>query len=98
LFTVVYHPEWPRRYFAGEGRVDVVLRDGRTLTGAMAQPYGGPDNPLSIGQVVDIYRKYCRGILSDRHIERTANIILDMENQPDLQELFDICTFRHRVA
>ena len=98
LFTVVYHPEWPRRYFAGEGRIDVDLRDGRTLTGAMAQPYGGPDNPLSIGQVVDIYRKYCRGILSDRHIERTANIILDMENQPDLQELFDICTFRHRVA
>jgi hypothetical protein len=26
-----------------------------------------------------------------------ADIILNMENEPDLQELFDICTFRHMV-
>lgn len=97
-FRVVYHEEWPRRYFAGEGRIDVRLKDGRTLTGAMAQPYGGPDNPLSMGQVVDIYRKYCKGILSEAHIERTKDIILNMENEPDLQELSDICTFRHRVS
>jgi 2-methylcitrate dehydratase PrpD len=97
-FEVVYHPEWPERYFAGEGRIDVRLRDGQTLTGAMAQPYGGPDNPLSTGQVVDIYRKYCKGILSDAHIERTKDIILNMENEPDLQELFDICTFRHMIS
>jgi 2-methylcitrate dehydratase PrpD len=97
-FKVEYHPEWPERYFAGEGRVDVKLKDGRVLTGAMAQPYGGPENPLSMDQVVDIYRKYCRGILSDAHIERTKDIILNMENQPDLQELYDICTFRHMVA
>jgi 2-methylcitrate dehydratase PrpD len=97
-FKVVYHPEWPRRYFAGEGRIDVILKDGQTLTRAMAQPYGGPENPLSIGQVVDIYRKYCRGILSDTHIERTKDIILNLENEPDLQELFDVCTFRHMIA
>jgi 2-methylcitrate dehydratase PrpD len=97
-FQVVYHEEWPQRYFAGEGRIDVRLNDGRTLTGAMAQPYGGPDNPLSMGQVVDIYRKYCKGILSEAHIERTKDIILNMENEPDLQELSDICTFRHMVS
>jgi hypothetical protein len=76
----------------------VKLKNGRVVTGAMAQPYGGPENPLSMDQVVDIYRKYCRGILSDAHIERTKDIILNMENEPDLQELFDICTFRHMVA
>jgi 2-methylcitrate dehydratase PrpD len=97
-FEVVYHPEWPERYFAGEGRVDVRLKDGQMLTGAMAQPYGGPDNPLPMGQVVDIYRKYCKGILSDAHIERTKDIILNMENEPGLQELFDICTFRHMIS
>jgi hypothetical protein len=25
------------------------------------------------------------------------DIILNMENEPDLQKLFDICTFRHMV-
>jgi 2-methylcitrate dehydratase PrpD len=94
---VVYHPEYPKRYFAGEGRLDLKLKGGKTLTGAMDQPYGGPKYPLTMDQVVDIYRKYCKGILSEAHIERTKDIILNMENEPDLQELFDICTFRHLV-
>lgn len=94
---VIYHPEYPKRYFAGEGRLDLKLKDGRTLTGAMDQPYGGPKYTLTMGQLVDIYRKYCRGILSEAHIERTKDIILNMENEPDLQELFDICAFRHLV-
>jgi 2-methylcitrate dehydratase PrpD len=94
---VVYHPEYPKRYFAGEGRVDLKLKNGKLLTGALEQPYGGPKFPLSMDQSVDIYRKYCRGILSDAQIERTKDIILNMENEPDLQELFDICTFRHMV-
>ena len=92
---VEYHPEYPKRYFAGEGRVDLKLKGGKVLTGAMEQPYGGVKYPLSMDQVVDIYRKYCKGILSDAQIERTKNIILNMENEPDLQELFDICTYRH---
>jgi 2-methylcitrate dehydratase PrpD len=94
---VVYHPEYPRRYFAGEGRLDLRLKGGKTLMGAMDQPYGGPKYPLTMDQVVDIYHKYCKGILSDAQIERTRDIILNMENEPDLQELFDICTFRHLV-
>lgn len=92
---VVYHPEVEKRYFAGEGRLDLKLKNGKTITGAMDQPYGGPKYPLTMNQLVDIYRKYCRGILSDEQIERTKDIVLNMENEPDLQELFDICTFRH---
>lgn len=94
---VIYHPEYPRRYFSGEGRLDLRLKDGKTLTGAMDQPYGGPKYPLTMDQVVGIYRKYCKGILSDAQIERTKDIILNMENEPGLEELFDICTFRHLI-
>ncbi len=94
---VVYHPEYPKRYYAGEGRLDLKLKGGETLTGFMDQPYGGPKYPLTMDQVVDIYRKYCKGILPDAQIERVKDIILNMENEPDLQELFDICTFRHLV-
>jgi 2-methylcitrate dehydratase PrpD len=92
---VVYHDEFPRRYFSGEGRIDVKLKTGETVSHAMDQPYGSPKYPLSMDQVVDIYRKYCKGILSEAQIERTKDIILNMENEPDLQELYDICTFRH---
>ncbi len=94
---VQYHPEYPKRYYAGEGRVDVKLKGGKVLTGALDQPYGAAKYPLTMDQVVEIYRKYCKGILSPEHIERTKDIILNMENEPDLQELFDIVTYRHLV-
>lgn len=91
---VVYHPEYPKRYYAGEGRMDLKLKNGETITGFMEQPYGGPKYPLSMDQVVEIYRKYCQGILPEPQIERTRDIILNMENEPDLQELYTICTSR----
>ena len=94
---VKYHPEYEKRYFGGEGKMDVKLKNGKTFSDAMDQPLGSPKYPLSMDQVVDIYRKYCKGILSDGQIKRTTDLILNMENEPDLQELYDICTFRHRV-
>lgn len=95
---VVYHPEYPKKFFAGEGRLDLTLKDGKTLTGAMDQPYGGSKYPLTMEQVVDIYRRYCKGILPDARIERLKDIILNMENEPDLEEMYDICTFTNQVA
>jgi 2-methylcitrate dehydratase PrpD len=94
---VEYHPEYEKRYFGGEGKMDVKLKDGTAYTDAMDQPLGSPKYPLSMDQVVDIYRKYCKGILSDSQIKRTTDLILNMENEPDLQELYDICTFRYMV-
>jgi 2-methylcitrate dehydratase PrpD len=94
---VEYHPEYPRRYFGGEGKMDIRLKDGRTISDAMDQPLGSPKYPLSLEQVADIYRKYLKGILAEAQIDRSTELILNMENEPDLQELYDICTFRHRL-
>ena len=81
----------------GEGRIDLKVKGGKVFTGAQDQPYGGPKYPLTMDQVVQIYRKYCKGILSDAQIERSKDIILNLENEPDIKELADICTFRHMV-
>jgi hypothetical protein len=48
-------------------------------------------------QFNDIYRKYCKGILTDAQIKRTTDIILNMENEPALNELYNICAFRYRL-
>ena len=45
--------------------------------------------------MVAIYEKYCKGILADAQIERSKDIILNLESEPDIKELADICTFRH---
>jgi hypothetical protein len=40
-------------------------------------------------------RKYIRAILSSEQSERTKDIILNLENEPDIKEWVDICAFRH---
>jgi hypothetical protein len=35
--------------------------------------------------------------MSDAQIERTKDIILNLENEPDIKELADICTLRHLI-
>jgi hypothetical protein len=45
-------------------------------------------------EVVHIYQEYCSGILEPNLIERTKDIILNLENEPDLKLLYDICTFQ----
>jgi hypothetical protein len=91
---VVAHLDAPKLITAGNGSLEIKLKDGNGLEGAMEQPYGGPLYPLTLDQVLSIYRANCAGILADDQIDRTSQIILTMESKPDLQELFDICTFR----
>ncbi|MFH2218079.1 MAG: MmgE/PrpD family protein, partial [Pseudomonadota bacterium] len=50
---VEYHPEYEKRYFGGEGKMDVRLKNGKTFSDAMDQPLGSPKYPLSMDQVVD---------------------------------------------
>jgi hypothetical protein len=47
-----------------------------------------------MGEVVHIYRKYCSGVLEADLIERTKDIILSLENEPDLKLLFNSGTFQ----
>ena len=92
--TLVPHPEYPKRYYAGEGRLDIKLKNGETTTGYMEQPHGGPKYPLSMDEVVHIYRNYCSGVLEVDLIERTKDSILSLENEPDLKPLFNNGTFQ----
>jgi hypothetical protein len=63
----------------------------------MEQPYGGPLYPLTSGQVVDIFRMYSDGVMSEANIDRVIDIVLDLDRQPNLRELFGICTFPNRT-
>jgi hypothetical protein len=81
----------------GRGSSRLEAQKRKNLHGFHGSTLWGLKYPLTMDQMVDIYRRYCRGILPDDQIEHTKDIILNMENEPDLQELFDICTFRHLV-
>ncbi len=83
-----------QKVYAGEGRLDIELKNGETITGYLEQAGGGPKYPLSMDGVVHIYRKHCSGILEADLIERAKDIILNLENEPGVKPLFGICTFQ----
>ena len=91
---IIAHPEWGGGSNAGVPRVTVRLKNGRVLDKEMDQPIGGNKYPLTSAQIVDLYRKYTRNILTLDQISRTIDLTLDLENIKDLSELINIITFR----
>ena len=91
---LIAHPEWGGGSNAGIPRVAVRLKNGKSVMKEMEQPIGGNKFPLTSTQIVDLYRKYTRNILTEEQISRTIDMTLDMENISDLSELNDIITFR----
>ncbi len=92
---LIAHPEWGGGSNAGIPRVTVRLKNGKSIMKEMEQPIGGNKFPLTSAQIVDLYRKYTRNILTEEQISRTIDMTLDMENISDLSELINIITFRN---
>ncbi|HIJ55889.1 MAG TPA: MmgE/PrpD family protein [Deltaproteobacteria bacterium] len=92
---LIAHPEWGGGSNAGIPRVTVRFKNGKSIMKEMDQPIGGNKFPLTSAQIVDLYRKYTRNILTEEQISRTIDMTLDMENISDLSELINIITFRN---
>ncbi|MFC1925024.1 MmgE/PrpD family protein [Chloroflexota bacterium] len=79
-------------------RVVIRMKDGREFAGERAYPIGSYKDRLTEDQVRDLYRKFTAGVLTAKHIEKTAEMVLNLEKLNDTEELMDILTFRHRTA
>ncbi|GAI75937.1 unnamed protein product, partial [marine sediment metagenome] len=91
---VKVHDEWPKTFMSGVGRVTILLKDGQKITEEMDQVIGGPKYPLSIEDFAKLYEKFAGVVLNKAQVERSAEILLNIEKQRDLKELTDIIVFR----
>ena len=94
---VIIDPNWPHRLMSGIAKVNLLLKDGRQLQREMEQSFGGPKLPLTTEQVLAISKKYARAALSEGQVAHIMNMIMDLENLPDILELMDILTFRRTI-
>jgi 2-methylcitrate dehydratase PrpD len=98
---VVEHEGWPTSLDDAMSNVPakmvIKLKSGKTLSAERMRVLGSQENPISSEQLKQLYVKFTQGILSDANIEKTYNIIVNMEGYNDLQELMDILVFRHKV-
>ena len=93
---VIIHPDWPFTVMEVPARVVVKLKSGEEFSKERAHVIGSPEDPITLEQIKELYRKFTRGILPSEQIEWTMDAMLHMENLSDVDELLDILTFRYK--
>lgn len=82
------------------GGVRIRLRDGRTLEAELAYQRGGPENPMSAGEVRDKFRANAALALGRSDVEALEQAVMTLEQCDDLQalEVLSRAGRRQRVA
>jgi len=92
---VTVRDDWP----AGEAQVELKLRDGHSYSGYGGVGVvlkGGIDMPLTTEELVSRYEDLVRGVLSSRQVQRATDLVLNLEELPDILELMELATFGYR--
>jgi 2-methylcitrate dehydratase PrpD len=77
--------------------VTVRLRDGREISHRVEWARGDPQNPLSREELVSKYQVCARGALSPAHIERSLEMVWNLEKLGAATELAELVTTQARV-
>ncbi|MBO8167882.1 MAG: MmgE/PrpD family protein [Thermoanaerobacteraceae bacterium] len=74
--------KWP-------GEVEIVLKDGRVVTGATDFPKGDPENPVSREELIEKFKVLAGPYLSSSSLERAIDDILNLERIADVREIMN---------
>jgi len=72
--------------------VEIHLRDGSVFTRALAEPRGGPSDPLSWEELTDKFRDCAARALPEAQIDRAITLLRDLDSVADTTELVDALT------
>lgn len=70
--------------------VKVILSDGREFTETVDEAKGTPGNPLTAKEVRDKYRQCVKGIQSKKEMERTIELVENLEGLKKISTLTDL--------
>jgi 2-methylcitrate dehydratase PrpD len=90
------------REAVAEGCVELKLMDGRTLAGGRemlkGDPKGGPTNPFTAEELIARHEALARDALSPKQIQRSIDLVLNLEKLADISELMELATFGGMTA
>jgi 2-methylcitrate dehydratase PrpD len=77
--------------------LELKLNDGRALTGRRnilgGGVKGGPDNPFSQEELLARHENLCRDMLSAKEIQRSVDLVLNLDRLGDVSELMELAAF-----
>jgi 2-methylcitrate dehydratase PrpD len=80
-YEVKDYPTYPAAF---PGGVQITMRDGRTLEADLPHQRGGPENPMTAGEVREKYRENAGLALDEDAVEALEEAILALDEQDDL--------------
>ena len=81
-FTRLYPRQWP-------AKVEIHLKDGRTLEAESHHPKGDPENPLAENELIEKFQALCHEKLDKEIQQRLIDTILTLEKLDDVARIFD---------
>lgn len=94
--SVINHLDWPAEFMSGVARITVLLNNGELIVKESVQTLGGPEFPLTIGQLKGLYHKYTNSVLNSADIEDTWETLSDLEHIEDLSVFLEKIVFIKR--
>ena len=77
-------------YRNAAARVVIKTKNNKEVSGERKYALGHPEDPLTMEQFRELYLKFTEGILSDKDILASAEMILNLEKLANLTELMRI--------
>ena len=90
---VIVHPEWPSGRSHLSIPVTIRLKNGRELTHKVDKVKGAIDLPMSREEQIERYRDFAKSFLSSSQIDRSAKLILNLEELKEITELMNVVTY-----
>ena len=96
--NIIPHPELSDLMLVDPARLTIKMKDGGEFSGERQYPIGSPEEPLSTTEIGKLYQKFTKGVLSEKQIEKTLELLLNLEKLSDVEQLVDAITFRHKAG
>jgi len=90
---VTVHPEWPSGRSNLSIPVIIKLKNGEELKNKVEKVKGTIDLPMSREEQIERYWGFAKPFLSSGQIERSAKLILNLDELKDIEEVMNIVTF-----
>ena len=88
----IFHDEHPDRWVT-PARVTIKMKDGRVFSKERNYIIGSLEEPLTMGQIRELYAKFTKGILPEDYMSETADALLNIESLPSVDKIMDMLVF-----
>lgn len=90
---VIVHEDWEPGWAFFHSSVIVKLKDGRSYSKGVDVLKGSPEMPLSKEELVTRYKNCAQGILASDQMQRSIDLVFNLENLENVLELMELVTF-----